>query len=148
MSRWKNRRKRKPPEDVNYRILGTIYCFVYTIWVLFIEGIWLKDRRKAFWPNVLLKNSCSPSLNNSYCLMVPFDVCRVIFNYSKMSVSTCMREQASSSWRSKTFSWLIQGFTRAQWWTVLGRHQCLQSSPFKVQQRGGRGEKSEPQTFC
>lgn len=148
MSRWQNRRKRKPLENVNDRILGTIYCFVYTIWVLFIEGIWLKDRRKAFWPNVLQKNSSSPSLNNSYCLMVPCDVCRVILSYSKTSVSTCMREQASSSWRSKMFSLLIQEFTRAQWWTALGRHQCLQSSLFKVQQRVCKGEKCEPQTFC
>lgn len=147
MSRWKNRGKRKPPEDMKYRILDTIYCFVYTIWVLLIEGIWLMDRRKAFWLNVLLKNSCSPSLNNSCCLMVSCDICRVIFSYSKMSVSTCMREQASSSWRSKMFSLPIQEFTRARWWTALGRHLCLQSSLFKVQQKVCRREKSEPQTF-
>lgn len=84
------------------------------------------------------------SLNNSYCLMVPCDVCRVIFSYSKMSASTCMREQASSSWRSKMFSLQIQEFTRAQWWTALGRRQCLQSSLFKVQLRVCRGEKCEP----
>lgn len=69
--------------------------------------------------------------------MLSCDICRVIFSYSKMSISTCMREQASSSWRSKMFSLLIQEFTRAQWWTALGRHLCLQSSPFKVQQFAG-----------
>lgn len=139
--KWtENRGKRKPPEDVNYRILGAVYCCVYTIWILFIEGIWLKDREKAAWPNVVLK-ILAPLLLSSHCLMVPCGICRVIFSYSKMSASTCMREQASSSWRSTMFSLLIQEFTPAQWWTALGRRLCLQSSLFKVQQRGCRTEK-------
>lgn len=141
MSTWQNRGKRKSPEDMNYSILGTVYCFVYNIWILFIEGIWLKDRKKAVWPNVLLENSCSPSLDSIYCLMVPCGICRVIFSYSKMSASTCMREQASSSWRSKMFSLLIREFTPARWWTALGRRLCLQSSPFKVLLRVCRREK-------